>query len=261
MGHLKFFADGGMGARTAWMIEPYLDADCGMPLVSPAELQAAIHKAEKAGLAVMVHAVGDRANRELVEIFERLKAMRSDQMENAAAFPNVPHRIEHVQMIRPEDLKRLSQLDVTACVQPHNMLLDINMVDESIGPKGRWTYAFRNLLDAGIRVMFSSDSPVGDPSPLKGIHAAVTRRREDGTPQNGWYPELRISVAEAVWGYTMVPAIAHGLAGKLGSITPGKRADMIVLDRDIYQIDPMEIADVNVDLTIFNGDLVYQRQG
>jgi predicted amidohydrolase YtcJ len=260
IGHLKYFADGGMGARTAWMLEPYLDAECGMPLFPMDEFAEAVKKADQAGLAVMVHAIGDRANREVITVFEELEKARVKDGKPAYTPPWIPHRIEHVQMIRPEDLERLARLGVAACVQPHNMILDISMIDESVGPKGKWTYSYRDMLDAGIPVFFSSDAPVCDTSPLVGIHAAVTRQRKDGTPEGGWYPGQRISVDEAVRGYTIVPATTYGQEQELGSITPGKRADLVVLEKDIYTIDPMEIADTKIDMTIFDGQIVYQRQ-
>ena len=258
IGHVKYFADGGMGARTAWMLEPYLDADYGMPLGSMKELGRKIAAAEKAGLAVMVHAIGDRANREIITILEELADLRSRTPQKSSAPPALPHRIEHTQMIRSEDIRRLAKLKVAACVQPHNMILDINMINESVGERGRWTYAYKEMLDAGIPLLFSSDAPVCDPSPLVGIHALVTRQRRDGTPQGGWYPEQRISVEDAVRGYTTAPAAFYGQSRKMGTLTPGKRADMFVLDRDIFRVDPMEIADARVEMTIFDGRIVYQ---
>lgn len=259
IGHLKYFADGGMGARTAWMLEPYLDAEYGMPLGSMAELSRQIAAAEKAGLAVMVHAIGDRANREIITTLEELAKLRSEATERSCAPPVLPHRIEHTQMIRSEDIQRLAKLKVAACVQPHNMILDINMIEESVGPRGRWTYAYKEMIDAGIPVLFSSDAPVCDPSPLVGIHAAVTRQRRDGTPAGGWYPEQRISVEDAVQGYTTVPAAFYGQSREMGTLTPGKRADMTILDKDIFQVDPMEIADARVEMTIFDGRIVYRH--
>lgn len=258
IGHLKYFADGGMGARTAWMLEPYLDAEYGMPLGSMAELGQQIAAAEKAGLAVMVHAIGDRANREVITTLEGLPKLRSESKERSFVPPVLPHRIEHTQMIRSEDIQRLAKLKVAACVQPHNMILDINMIEESVGPRGRWTYAYKEMIDAGIPVILSSDAPVCDPSPLVGIHAAVTRQRRDGTPAGGWYPEQRISVEDAVQGYTTVPAAFYGQSREMGTLTPGKRADMTILDRDIFQVDPMEIADTRVEMTIFDGRIVYR---
>ncbi|MEJ2167851.1 MAG: amidohydrolase [Desulfobacterales bacterium] len=258
IGHVKYFADGGMGARTAWMLEPYLDAEYGMPLGSMTELRQKIAAAENAGLAVMVHAIGDRANREIISILEELADARSKTAQRSSLPPVLPHRVEHTQMIRSEDIRRLAKLKVAACVQPHNMILDINMIDESVGERGRWTYAYKEMLDAGIPLLFSSDAPVCDPSPLVGIHALVTRQRRDGTPQGGWYPEQRISVEDAVRGYTTAPAAFYGQSHKMGTLTPGKRADMIVLDRDIFEVDPMEIADARVEMTIFDGRIVYR---
>lgn len=260
IGHLKYFADGGMGARTAWMLEPYLDAECGMPLGSMANLGQKIAAAEKAGLAVIVHAIGDRANREVITMLEELARLRSEAKEQSFVPPMLPHRIEHTQMIRSEDIQRLAKLKVAACVQPHNMILDINMIDESVGPRGRWTYAYKEMIDAGILVLLSSDAPVCDPSPLVGIHAAVTRQRRDGTPAGGWYPEQRISVQDAVRGYTTAPAAFYGQSREMGTLAPGKRADMTVLDRDIFQVDPSEIADAGVEMTIFDGRIVYQAE-
>jgi predicted amidohydrolase YtcJ len=260
IGHLKYFADGGMGARTAWMLEPYLDAEYGMPLSSMDELKRAVRKAEKAGLAVIIHAIGDRANREIITLFEDLAKARTHDSENRYDPPLLPHRIEHTQMIRSEDITRLAKLGIAASVQPHNMILDINMIDESVGSRGRHTYAYKEMIDAGIPILLSSDAPVCDPSPLVGIHAAVTRQRRDGTPVGGWYPNQRISVEQAVRGYTTVPAEFYGRSQELGSLLPGKRADMIVLDHNIFDVNPMEIHATLVDMTIFDGKIVYRRE-
>ena len=260
IGHLKYFADGGMGARTAWMIEPYLDAEYGMPLTPVDELGRALQTAEKAGLAVLIHAIGDRTNQEVITLFEELAKVRKRIDNNEYDPPPLPHRIEHTQMIRSEDITRLANLGMAACVQPHNMILDINMIHESVGSLGRHTYAYKEMIDAGVPLMFSSDAPVCDPSPLVGIHAAVTRQRRDGTPEGGWYPDQRISVEQAVRGYTTVPAEFYGRSQELGSLLPGKRADMIVLDHNIFEIHPMEILDTMVDITIFDGKVVYQRE-
>ncbi len=259
LGYVKFYADGGMGARTAWMLEPYLDAREGMPLVDMRDLETAVFEADRYGLGVMVHAIGDRANRELIGIFERLVNARAEQKGAVARRPPVLHRIEHVQMIRPEDLRRLARLPVAACVQPHNMILDIAMIDACVGPRGRWTYAYGDMLRQGIRLLFSSDAPVCDPSPLVGIHAAVTRQREDATPPGGWYGEQRISVEAAVKAYTTTPARAFGVEHDLGSITPGKRADLIVLDRNIYEGDPAQILKARVIMTVFDGRVAFER--
>jgi predicted amidohydrolase YtcJ len=255
VGHVKFFSDGGMGARTAWLIDPYLDAECGMPLIDMDLLAQQIEKADNAGLSVMVHAVGDRANRELINIFEALEARRSFSTLPSSA---IAHRIEHVQMLRPEDADRLRNLNVATCVTPANMVLDMNLIDLALGENGRWTYALRQLLDTGVPVMFSSDCPVCDPDPLLGIHAAVTRQRPDGTPPGGWYPDSRVTVAEALKAYTATPATVHK-AVDLGAIAPGKRADLVVLSSNIQEIAPAQLAEIRVDMTLFDGRIVHRQ--
>ncbi len=255
VGHVKFFADGGQGARTAWMLDPYEDTgECGMPLTPMAEIADAVRRADQAGLAVAVHAIGDRANRELITVFEQhatRHVTRSTQ--------HVPHRIEHVQMIRPDDVARLARLGIVASVQPIHATDDIPMIEQSVGPRGCFAYPFRDMLDAGVPLAFGSDAPVADPNPLWGIHAAVTRQRRDGSPPGGWYPAQRLTVAEAVWGFTMGPAQASGREAELGSITPGKLADLVVLDRDIFTVEPMEIAQTQVAMTVLSGRVVYQQ--
>ncbi len=259
IGHLKYFADGGMGARTAYMLEPYLDGGVGIPLTPMKELEEAFRKANDSGLAVMIHAIGDRTNRELIDMLGRVTLSDMKSGHGQTTWPSMPHRIEHLQMIRTEDIKRLSNIDrVVGCVQPHNLVLDINMVEQSVGEKGKYVYSFRDMLDAGINLLFSSDCPVCDPSPLVGIHAAVTRQRQDGTPDNGWYPNQKVTVEEAIYAYTMGPALASGAGNLFGSITPGKYADLVALDRDILTIDPSDIAQSTADLTLVDGNIAYQ---
>jgi predicted amidohydrolase YtcJ len=138
------------------------------------------------------------------------------------------------------------------------MVLDMNLIDLALGENGKWTYAFRQLMDTGAPVMFSSDCPVCDPDPLLGIHAAVTRQRADGTPEGGWYPESRVTVAEALKAYTSTSAAVHN-AGDIGTIAPDKRADLVVLSRNILAIPPSPLPDVSVDMTLFEGRIVYRR--
>ena len=255
VGHVKFFSDGGMGARTAWLIDPYLDADRGMPLMDMDVLSHEIDRADKAGLSVMVHAVGDRANRELINIFEALELRR---ISSGSLSPTIAHRIEHVQMLRPEDSDRLKKLNIALCVTPANMLLDINLIDMALGEKGKWTYPLRQLFDTGVPVMFSSDCPVCVPDPLLGIHAAVTRQRTDGTPKGGWYPDSRVTMAEALKAYTSIPAAVHK-AGDIGTIALGKRADLVVLSRNILAIPPSQLPEVRVEMTLFGGRIVHRH--
>ncbi len=254
VGHVKFFSDGGQGARTAWMSEPYEDTGTlGMPLTPMEQLAHAIREAHRAGLAVAVHAIGDRANHELLSVFEEV--LRNERGRG----PSAPHRIEHVQNIRPEDVVRLGQSGVVASVQPLHITDDFPMIERSVGPRARWSYPFRDLLGAGATLALGSDCPVANPSPLWGIHAAVTRQRRDGTPKEGWYPDQRITVTEAIHGFTMGPALASGQAAELGSLSPGKLADLVVLDRDIRSIDPQQIAETQVLMTIFDGGIVFER--
>jgi hypothetical protein len=255
VGHIKFFSDGGMGARTAWLIDPYLDAERGMPLIDMDILAQDIDKADNAGLSVMVHAVGDRANRELINIFEGVESRRTF---SGSPSPAISHRIEHVQMLRPEDADRLRNLNLALCVAPANMLLDMNLIDLALGEKGKWTYALRQLMDTGASVMFSSDCPVCDPDPLLGIHAAVNRQRTDGTPAGGWYPDSRVTVAEALKAYTFTPAAVHN-AGDIGTIAPDKRADLVALSKNILEIPPSQLSEIRVDMTLFDGGVVYRR--
>ena len=263
VGHVKLFSDGGQGARTAWMLEPYEDTgDCGMPLTPMDEIARAVERADRAGLAVAIHAIGDRANRALIGVFERvLGAERTSRAWATTAPPAALHRIEHVQMIQPEDVARLAQLNVAASVQPIHCPDDIPMIETSVGPRGRLAYLFRDMQDAGVMMAFGSDCPVANPNPLFGIHAAVTRQTRDGAPSGGWYPEQRLTVAEAIWGFTMGAALVSGREAHLGSISPGKLADLIVLDRDILalaKVAPIEIAQAQVVMTIFDGRVVYE---
>jgi predicted amidohydrolase YtcJ len=267
VGHVKLFSDGGQGARTAWMLEPYDDVGhCGIPLTPMEEIAEAVRRADGAGLAVAVHAIGDRANRELLRVFEQVLSgdplameSRSGVCHPPTAPPLAPHRIEHVQNIRPDDLARFARLGIVASVQPIHVTDDIPMMEKSVGPRGRFAYPFRDMLDAGIVLALGTDCPVANPNPLWSIHAAVTRQTRDGTPPGGWYPQQRMSVAEAVWGHTMGAALVTGREAALGSISPGKLADLIVLDRDIFAIESMEIAQAQVMMTVFNGRIVYQQ--
>jgi len=257
VGHIKIFADGGQGSRTAWMLEPYEGTDnCGLPLTPMPEIATAIERANLAGLSAAVHAIGDRAIRELAAVLRDIAARHPHLAQK-----RVPNRIEHVQNVRPEDRSSLAGLGIVASVQPIHVIDDMVMVEQTVGPRGQFTYAFRDLLDGGVPLALGSDCPVADPNPMWGIHAAVTRQRRDGTPEGGWYPAQRLTVAEAVWGFTMGPAIVTGRQDRFGSITPGKLADLVVLDRDILDgeaIPPEGIAGAKVVMTVFDGRVVFE---
>jgi predicted amidohydrolase YtcJ len=253
VGGIKLFADGATGPRTAWMLEPFADAGVGMPLTPMKEIANLVSRAHQAGISTAAHAIGDRAVRELLDVFaEVLPRQGGDDR------PLAPHRIEHVQHSHPADLQRLARLGLVASVQPIHATDDMAMMDQACGRRGRWAYAFRDLLNAGTVLALGSDCPVASPNPFWGIHAAVTRQRRDGTPPGGWYPAQRLTVAEAVWGYTMGPAYASGQVARQGSLIPGKLADLIVLDRDIFNIPAQDIPEAQVLLTILGGETVYR---
>jgi predicted amidohydrolase YtcJ len=259
IGHLKYFSDGSMGARTAWLQKPYNDAASGMPLTSMQEIGQAVQRADQAGLAVMVHAIGDRASHELVSIFENLRRAQNRPTDKPGARLRIPHRIEHLQMIQPHDLKRLATLGVVASVQPHHLALDMEMIEHSLGQRGQHCYVFNHMLNAGIPLIFGSDYPVCDYNPLAGIHSAVTRQNTMGLPADGWYPDQCLTVDEAVRAYTITPAQVSGAGHTLGTLSVNKRADLIVLDRNIYAIPAADILDTKIDMTLFDGQIVYRR--
>ena len=168
------------------------------------------------------------------------------------------HRIEHVQLLHPDDVSRLAALGLVASMQPIHATQDCEMAGRYWGERCATAYAWRSLLDAGTVLAFGSDCPVEDLNPFLGIHAAVTRRRVDGFPgPQGWYPEQRLTVEEAVRAYTLGAAYAAGLEDRLGALAPGKLADLVVLDRDIFTCDPMAIAETQVELTIIGGRVVH----
>jgi predicted amidohydrolase YtcJ len=224
-----------------------------MPLTPMEEIADIVSRAHQAGISTAIHAIGDRAVRELLDVLAEVLPRQSGDVR-----PLAPHRIEHVQHSHFADLKRLAPMGLVASVQPIHATDDIAMVERACGQRGRWAYAFRDLLNAGVVLALGSDCPVASPNPFWGIHAAVTRQRRDGTPPGGWYPAQRLTVAEAVWGYTMGPAHASGQTAFLGSLSPGKLADLIVLDRDIFDIPAQDIPDTQVLLNILGGQVVYR---
>ena len=255
IGGIKLFADGALGSRTAWMLEGLENTnETGMPLTPMSEMAEKIAVAEKAGIGTAIHAIGDRAMRELLDVYTEVLDGNLGQRD---AHPK--HRIEHVQHSHSDDLGRLADLGLVASVQPLHLTEDMDMVDQTLGERGRWAYAFRDLLDAGTVLALGSDCPVVSPNPFLGIQAAVTRQKDDGTPAEGWYPAQRLTVAEAVYGYTMGAAIAAGTENMQGSLTPGKLADLVVLEDDIFEIPPLEIGKMQVKMTVFDGEVVYLR--
>ena len=267
VGGVKMFADGALGNRTASMLQPYIDepSNWGVAATDPEEMLEQALAASAAGLSLTIHAIGDRANRDVLNVLAEVREDEGRRAKETSSFilhpSSLRHRIEHVQCIHPDDLPRLAQLDVIASVQPIHATSDMRIVDRYWGPeRAPDAYPFRRLLDSGARLVFGSDGPIEPHAPLIGIHAAVTRRRRDGTPgPEGWQGQERITIAEAVDAYTYWPAYAAGEEGYRGSITPGKVADLVVLSQDIFRVDPMAILETQVEMSVLDGRVVWVK--
>lgn len=252
IGGLKGFVDGSLGSHTAAMLAPFTDspADSGFLVTSEEQLYRWTSEADKAGLQLVIHAIGDRAIKTQLDIFERVAK------ENGAR--DRRFRIEHAQHIAPADIPRFGQLGVVASMQPYHAIDDGRWADKVIGAeRAKTTYAFRSLIDAKAKVAFGSDWFVAPPTPLEGIYAAVTRRTLDDRNPDGWVPEQKISVEEALRAYTADAAYASFEEAIKGSLERGKLADLVLLDRDITQIPAPAIRDARVLMTIVGGRVVY----
>lgn len=255
VGHVKLFADGSLGSQTAEMLEPLVGQrqNRGIAVTSQRELEDLVLCASDGGIGCAVHAIGDSANRRVLDAFGR---QRKEGRRSA-----LRHRIEHAQLLHPADISRFKELDIIASMQPIHATSDMVLADRYWGQRARWSYAWKSLLDAGARLAFGSDAPVESPDPLLGIHAAVTRQRAGGEPAGGWYPEQRLSVAEAVHGYTLGAAYSSGEEDDKGSISMGKLADLVILSQDIFRIAPEEILNTRVLATVFDGHIVFGGDG
>jgi predicted amidohydrolase YtcJ len=262
IGSVKGFADGALGPRTAAMLQPYEGEpeNSGMLLLDAETLCDQGRLAVENGLSLAVHAIGDRANHAVLDAFEQLRALERAAAGGAPGQP-LRHRIEHVQIIHPADLPRLAQLGVIASMQPIHATSDFLAADRSWGARAISAYAWRSLLDQGTHLAFGSDAPVESPNPFWGLHAAVTRRRADGSPgADGWYPEQRLSLAEALAGYTTGPAFAAGQEGCLGRLAPGYYADLILLEQDPFTCPPEQLRSLAPLGTMIGGNWVFHSQ-
>ena len=251
---IKISADGALGSRGAALLEEYSDeaGNRGLNLVPPAYIQSIATRALQTGFQLNVHAIGDRANREVLDSYEA--ALRQ--------VPRADHRfrIEHAQILHRQDIPRFAQLGVIPSMQASHQTSDAPMAMNRLG----WTrvqggYAWRSLLNTGVIIPNGTDFPVEPVNPLIGFHSAVTRQDANGWPAGGWFPDEKMTREEALQSMTIWPAYAAFMEGESGSITPGKFADFIVLDQDIMTIAADRILDTRVVMTVLGGNVVYQR--
>lgn len=256
MGSLKAFADGSLGSSTAWFFEKYNQdtTTFGLPMdiVTDGSLEKWALDADKNGLQLSVHAIGDRANSYMLDLFEKI-TKENPKWDRR-------FRIEHAQHVRFEDIKRFKELGVIASAQPYHCIDDGVWAEKRIGPERiKYTYPFKSFLDAGAHICFGTDWYVAPLNPLLGLYAAVTRRTLDDKNPDGWIPEQKISIEDAIKCYTIYSAYAAFEEDIKGSIEVGKLADLVVLSEDILEIDPVRIKDVEVEMTVFDGKIIYQK--
>jgi hypothetical protein len=256
-GSLKAFTDGSLGSDTAWFFDPYANnpANTGlaMEIVTSGKLREWALDADLHGLQLSIHAIGDRANATILDLFEEIERVnpRWDRR----------FRIEHAQHVRPDDLKRFARLDVVVSAQPYHTVDDGVWAEQRIGAERcRQTYAFKSFLNNGVRVCFGSDWTVAPLKALLGIQAAVTRQTLDGKNPGGWFPAEKLTIEEAIRCYTINNAYAEFREFDKGSIEKGKLADFVVLDRNILAIPAGEIGTTNVVMTVLDGEVVYRAE-
>ena len=256
-GGLKGFVDGSLGSATALFFEPYTDNPSTSGLLAPdmfpeGSMEKRIKQADGEGFQVAIHAIGDRANHIILDIFE--KVIKENESRDRR------WRIEHAQHLLPEDMERFKELGIVASMQPYHAIDDGRWAEKKIGrERARHTYAFQSLLDKGARLVFGSDWTVAPMNPLLGIYAAVTRSKLDGKNLEGWFPEQKISLEEAIKGYTINGAYAEYAEDRKGSIEVGKLADIVVLSDILFELSPVDIPQSLVLKTIVGGKLVYNK--
>lgn len=254
---LKQFFDGVSSTHTAWLTEPYanahFDGDCGSPVTDPERMRRIVLGAAEEGFAVRIHTIGDKAIHVALDIFEEAREKFGPVRGQ--------NGLEHLENLLPEDIARLAELDVSANCQPPHTVLDPNGIERDLGPeRAQWMWPYRSYLDAGVKLSFGTDSPVVDINSREVIYDAVTRQSPTtGEPVGGWQPQEKIPAADAIRAYTLGSAVAAGRGDEVGSLAPGKLADIAVLDTDLTTCDPEDILRANVLATYLGGKKVYER--
>ena len=256
MGSLKAFADGSLGSSTAWFFDKYNQdtTTYGLPMdiITNGDMEKWCTDADKNHLQLSVHAIGDRANSYMLDLYDKI-TKENPKWDRR-------FRIEHAQHVRFQDIPRFAELGVIASVQPYHCIDDGVWAEKRIGPERiKYTYPFKSFLDAGVKICFGTDWYVAPLNPLLGLYAAVTRRTLDDKNPDGWIPEQKISVEDAIKCYTINSAYASFEENTKGSIEVGKLADLIVLSDDILTIDPVKIKDAKVVMTVFDGKVIYRK--
>ncbi|PKO06589.1 MAG: hypothetical protein CVU41_05675 [Chloroflexi bacterium HGW-Chloroflexi-3] len=256
IGSVKLFADGALGPQTAAMLESYETNrdNSGILMLSREEIIQYGKIATKNGLSLAIHAIGDRANREVIDAYSEIR-----QYEQDHHLPGLHHRIEHVQVLAEQDLNRLAEYNIIASMQPIHLVSDMDTADHFWGKRSRYAYAFNSLLQNGTKLIFGSDSPVESFNPFLGMFAALTRSKFDPLSPSSWFPEEKITLEKILAAYTINPAVISDWNDKIGSISTGKFADLIVLPVNPFEIEAFEIKDLLPDATMVAGQWVWQE--
>lgn len=257
---VKMFADGSLGGRTALMHEPYENEpdNYGIAVSTREEIREATLRANRAGLSMSIHAIGDKAVDNVLSAYEEAREELGGE-GTTTTNPTLRNRIEHLQVFSDSDLERLKKVSPVISMQPVHLCGDMTGADKFWGKRAKNAYAFRTVIDSGLLLAFGSDIPVETVNPYHGIYAAVTRNRIDGTPGDGWYPEQKITLQEALEAYTINCAKSSGVEDKFGSLEYGKIADLVILPLDLEEASIEQIRDIKPVATYSGGKCVYKQ--
>lgn len=263
---LKLLADGALGSRGAAMLEPYTDdpGNSGLLILSRDYIEKKAREALAAGFQVNTHAIGDRANRVVLQAYEAALRDATGKGNEPGAQPGLPNdrrfRVEHAQIVAPEDFARFRDYSIIASMQPTHATSDMPWAAARVGGKRiQGAYAWQTMRKLGVHLAFGSDFPVEDPNPIWGFYSAITRQDHEGQPAGGWFPEQRLTRAQALRSWTIEGAYAAFEEDRKGSLTPGKLADLIMLSDDIMQVSPAQVWKARVVMTMIDGKVAYQE--